>query len=157
MEAIALQQQAPSIQLKDMKRLASAQQNIAALKESLKAWQQEYDAALSRVLETATFSEDKFLRAIKRKGDCYREGNLKLIRTPTVRRTIRRDEFVATYPEIFNRIGTVPIREAEAEIGKKALDVLCNKQTSYSYEVVDMGLRSAEERQAGLQDSQVVA
>jgi len=138
MEAAAMEQQVPAIHLSDMERLASAQQNIAALKESLKAWQQEYEAALSRVLETATFTDDKFLKALKHKGDSFREGNLKLIRKPTVRRAIRRAEFVKQYPEVFNRIATIPIKEAEAEIGKTALDAFCDKQISYNYDVVDM-------------------
>lgn len=127
-------------QMSDMERLALAQECLASLKAEAKQWQDEYDSCLERVLKTAVFKEDKFLQAIKRKGDSYREGNLKLIRKPTTRRTVRRDEFVAAYPDIFLRIGTVPIREAEATIGKGALDAICDRQTAYSYELIDLGV-----------------
>lgn len=138
MEAIAMEQQAPSIQLTDMEQLAQAQERIAALKGELKEWQEKYDAVLPRVLQKAIFSEDRFLKAIKRKGDIFREGDYKLIRKPTVRRAIRRDDFVKQYPEVFNRIATIPLKEAEAEIGKKSLDTVCDTRTTYGYEVVDM-------------------
>ena len=121
-----------------MQSLLMAQERIKALKAELKEWQESYDSHLATVLETATFAEDRFLQALKRKGESYREDNIKLIRSPRVQRTIRRDDFIMTFPEVFNRIAKVPLQQAEAAIGRDALDGLCDKTISYSYEAVDM-------------------
>jgi len=121
-----------------MQDLLIAQERIKALKAELKEWQASYDKTLLDVLRVAEFSEDRFLKTIKRNGESYREGNVKLIRSPRVQRTIRRDDFIMTFPEVFNRIAKVPLQQAEAAIGRDALDGLCDKTISYSYEAVDM-------------------
>jgi len=121
-----------------MQSLFMAQERIKALKAELKEWQASYDKTLLEVLRVAEFSEDRFLKTIKRNGESYREGNVKLIRSPRVQRTIRRDDFIMTFPEVFNRIAKVPLQQAEAAIGRDALDGLCDKTISYSYEAVDM-------------------
>lgn len=121
-----------------MQGLLLAQERIAELKAELKEWQDAYETRLAEVLQVAKFSEDKFLKAIKRKGDSYREGSIKLIRKPTTRRTIRRDDFLMAYPEIFMRVAQVPLKQAEEAIGKESLEKVCDLVTSYSYEAVDM-------------------
>ena len=130
-----------AIQVSDMtpmQQLLMAQERISALKAELKAWQESFDQNLLEILRTAEFSEDRFLKTIKRNGESYREGNVKLIRSPRVQRTIRRDDFIMTFPEVFNRIAKVPLQQAEAAIGRDVLDGLCDKTISYSYEAVDM-------------------
>ena len=121
-----------------MQGLLLAQERTAELKAELKRWQASYDSCLVDALRVAEFGEDRFLKAIKRRGDSYRDGDIKLIRKPTVRRTIRRDDFMKAYPEIFMRIGQVPLKQAEEAIGKESLDQVCDIVTSYSYEAVDM-------------------
>ena len=121
-----------------MQQLLMAQERVAALKAELKEWQATYDSNLLEILRTAEFSEDRFLKTIKRKGESYREGNVKLIRSPRIQRTIRRDDFIMTFPEVFNRIAKVPLQQAEAAIGRDALDDLCDMTISYSYQAVDM-------------------
>ena len=130
-----------AIQVSDMtpmQQLLMAQERISALKAELKEWQESYDSNLLEILRTAEFSEDRFLKTIKRNGESYREGDVKLIRSPRTQRIIRRDDFIMTHPEIFNRIAKIPLQQAEAAIGRDALDGLCDKTISYSYEAVDM-------------------
>ncbi len=121
-----------------MQSLLMAQERIKALKAELKEWQESYDSHLATVLETATFAEDRFLQALKRKGESYREGDIKLIRSPRIQRTIRRDDFIMTHPTVFNRIAKIPLQQAEAAIGREALDSLCDTTISYSYQAVSM-------------------
>ena len=122
-----------------MQKLLFAQERIKALKAELKAWQESYDSHLATVLETATFAEDRFLQATHHKGESYRKDNLKLIRSPRIQRTIRREDFIMTHPTVFNRVAKIPLQQAEAAIGKDALDSLCDTTISYSYQVISMG------------------
>jgi len=121
-----------------MQSLLMAQERIKALKAELKEWQESYDSHLATVLEAATFAEDRFLQALKRKGESYREGDIKLIRSPRIQRTIRRDDFIMTHPTVFNRIAKIPLQQAEAAIGKDALDSLCDTTISYSYQAISL-------------------
>lgn len=127
-----------------MQDLLMAQERIKALKNELKAWQAAYDRRLATVLETATFAEDRFswifrpLTATHHKGESYREGDVKLIRSPRIQRTIRRDDFIMACPEVFNRIAKIPLQQAEAAIGREALDSLCDTTISYSYTAISM-------------------
>ena len=121
-----------------MQKLLFAQEWIKALKAELKEWQESFDSSHSAVLETATFAEDRFLQALKRKGESYREGDIKLIRSPRTQRTIRRDDFIMAYPTVYNRIAKIPLQQAEAAIGREALDSLCDTTISYSYQAVSM-------------------
>ena len=130
-----------TIQVSDltpMQQLLMAQKRISALKAELKEWQASYDSNLLEILRTAEFSEDRFLKATRRNGESYREGDVKLIRSPRTQRTIRRDDFIMNHPEVFNRIAEIPLQQAEAAIGKDALDSLCDTTISYSYMAIDM-------------------
>jgi len=124
--------------LTDMQKLLMAQDRIKALKAELKQWQDTYDAVLGEILPHAEFAEDRFLQALKRKGESYREGDIKLIRSPRTQRTIRRDDFIMAYPTVFNRLAKIPLQQAEAAIGREALDAVCDKTISYSYEAIDL-------------------
>lgn len=125
--------------LSPMQKLGMAAQRIEALKEELKAWQEEYDACLKSVLEAgATFTDSKFLKSARLKGQMYKADGVGLIRTPVVSRTIRRDEFIKKYPVEFQKIGVVAIKDAEDAIGKDHLAELCDLKTTYRYKVVSM-------------------
>ena len=140
-----------------MQRLGRAAQRVEALKEELKSWQEEYDNQLQAVLETnPAFAESKFLKAAHAKGQMYKADGIGIIRTPVVRRTIRQDEFIERYPEIFSQIGVVAIKDAEAAIGKDKLSELVDLETTYRYKVVSMEApsrpRSRSGRLSGLRD-----
>ena len=124
--------------LTGLQKLMMAQERIKALKAELKEWQDQYDTVLSEILPHAEFTEDRFLQALKRKGESYREGDIKLIRSPRTQRTIRRDDFIMAYPLEFNRLAKIPLQQAEAAIGREALDSVCDTIISYSYEVIDL-------------------
>ena len=130
-----------SLELSDMERLAVASDRLASLNAEAKEWQAEYDACLERVLATAPkFARTKFLQATKAKGEAYQTDHVALIRTPTVRRIIRQDEFIEKYPDIFQLIGVVTIKDAEAAIGKDRLIEVCDLSTDYRYRVVRTGV-----------------
>ena len=122
-----------------MQRLGLAASRIEALKEELKAWQDEYDTHLQAVLETNPhFAESNFLKSAHLPGQMYKAEGFGLIRTPVVSRIIRREEFLEKYPEKFQKIGVVTIKDAEAAIGKDKLSELCDLETTYRYKVVSM-------------------
>ncbi len=121
-----------------IKRLALAQDRMTELKKELESWTKEYKTALDEVLPAATFGPDKFLEALKLKGDGWRADGYMLIRTQKRTRTIRISEFAAKYKDKFEKIATVKIKDAEAAVGKTALDELCDFETSFSYKVVNM-------------------
>jgi hypothetical protein len=131
-------------ELSGLQKLMMAQERIKALKAELKAWQASYDTALLDVLRTAEFSEDRFLQAIHKRGESYREGEIKLIRSARTQRILRREDFIRAYPLEFNQIAKIPITDAERAIGRDALDGLCDRIISYSYEAVDLGKPEAE-------------
>lgn len=120
-----------------MQKLALASDRLAELKAEAKRWQEEYDARLEEVLAGGpVFGTSKFLKAAKSKGDAYQADHVMLIRSPVVRRIIRQDEFIAKYPQIFQQIGVVAIKDAEAAIGSDRLIEVCDLKTDYRYKVV---------------------
>ena len=101
--------------------------------------QAEYDNLLAEIVPTVTFGEDKFLKALKKKGDSYKEGSLKLIRHSTTRRKVLLDKFLATFPfEIVKRCCKIELTRADKAIGKDTMDDFVTKETTYDYELLDM-------------------
>jgi len=101
--------------------------------------QAEYDNLLAEIVPTVTFGEDKFLKALKKKGDSYKEGSLKLIRHSTTRRKVLIDKFLATFPyEIVKRCCKIELTRADKAIGKDTMDDFVTKETTYDYELLDM-------------------
>ena len=101
--------------------------------------QAEYDNLLAEIVPTVTFGEDKFLKALKKKGDSYKEGSLKLIRHSTTRRKVLLDKFLATFPyEIVKRCCKIELTRADKAIGKDTMDDFVTKETTYSYELLDL-------------------
>lgn len=123
-----------------MQKLALASERLAELKAEAKRWQEEYDARLDEVLAASpAFGPSKFLKAAKAKGDAYQADHVMLVRTPVTKRIIRQDEFIEKYPKEFMQIGIVAIKDAEAAIGKNALNEICDLSTDYRYKVVRTG------------------
>ena len=101
--------------------------------------QAEYDALMEQTVPTLEFKEDKFLKALKKKGDSYNEGSLKLIRHSTTRRKVLLDKFLATFPfEIVKRCCKIELTLADRAVGKDTMDEFVDKEVSYSYELLNM-------------------
>jgi len=112
---------------------------IKLLEQARDDRQKEYDDLLAKIVPTLEFKEDKFLKALKKKGDSYKEGSLKLIRHSTTRRKVLLDKFLATFPyEIVKRCCKIELTRADKAIGKDTMDDFVTKETTYSYELLDM-------------------
>lgn len=112
---------------------------IKLLEQARADRQAEYDALMEQIVPTLEFKEDKFLKALKKKGDSYKEGSLKLIRHSTTRRKVLLDKFLATFPfEIVKRCCKIELTLADRAVGKDTMDEFVDKEVSYSYELLDM-------------------
>ena len=112
---------------------------IKLLEQARADRQAEYDALMEQTVPTLEFKEDKFLKALKKKGDSYNEGSLKLIRHSTTRRKVLLDKFLATFPyEIVKRCCKIELTRADKAIGKDTMDDFVTKETTYDYELLDM-------------------
>jgi len=112
---------------------------IKLLEQARADRQAEYDALMEQIVPTLEFKEDKFLKALKKKGDSYNEGSLKLIRHSTTRRKVLLDKFLATFPyEIVKRCCKIELTRADKAIGKDTMDDFVEKEVSYSYELLNM-------------------
>lgn len=112
---------------------------IKLLEQARADRQAEYDALMEQIVPTLEFTEDRFLKALKKKGDSYKEGSLKLIRHSTTRRKVLLDKFLATFPfEIVKRCCKIELTRADKAIGKDTMDDFVTKETTYDYELLDM-------------------
>jgi len=112
---------------------------ITLLEEKMAEHQKEYDQLLAEIVPTLTFGEDKFLKALKKKGDSYREGSLKLIRSSTTRRKVLVEKFLATFPiEKIKKCCKIELGKADKAIGSDTMDEFVTKETTYDYELLDM-------------------
>ena len=119
---------------------AEAIYGIKLLKEHRDLRMQEYKELLDKIVGQVQFSEDRFLKAIKKKGDSYREGSLKLVRYSRTVRSVDPKRFITSYPdlELLAKVCKVEVGKAEIMIGKRELDPMCDKNVTYSYEVFDL-------------------
>jgi len=112
---------------------------IKLLEQARDDRQKEYDDLLAKIVPTLEFKEDKFLKALKKKGDSYKEGSLKLIRHSTTRRKVLLDKFLATFPyDIVMRCCKIELTRADRAVGKDTMDQFVTKETTYDYELLDM-------------------
>ncbi len=112
---------------------------IKLLEQARADRQKEYDNLLAQTVPTLEFTEDRFLKAIKKKGDSYKEGPLKLVRRSTTRRKVLLDKFLDTFPyDIVKRCCKIELTRADKAIGKDTMDDFVTKETTYDYELLDM-------------------
>lgn len=112
---------------------------IKLLEQNREARQKEYNDLLDQIVPTLEFSEDKFLKALKKNGESYKEGSLKLIRHATTRRKVLTEKFLATFPaSITNRCVKVELTKADRAVGKDTMEDFVEKEISYSYELQDL-------------------
>ena len=115
---------------------------IKLLEKDREDRQKEYDTLIEQIVPTLEFTEDRFLKALKKKGDSYKEGSLKLIRHSTTRRKVLLDKFLATFPyEVVKRCCKIELMRADKAIGMDTMDDFVEKEVSYSYELLDMTKR----------------
>lgn len=125
---------------------AEAIYGIKLLKEHRDLRMQEYKELLDKIVGQVQFSEDRFLKALKKKGDSYREGSLKLVRYTRAVRSVDTQRFLDSIKELelqkrlelLAKVCKIEVGKAEIEVGKRKLDPLCNRNVTYSYEVFDL-------------------
>ena len=115
--------------------ISSGIEGIKAKREKVAS---RYEKQLELVVSTVEFKEDKFLQALKKKGDSYREGTWKLIRHSTTRRAVNTAKFIEKYKDIALEICTIPVGKAEKKLGEETLNQFCDATTTYSYELVNI-------------------
>jgi hypothetical protein len=111
---------------------------IRLLREQKAEIDAAFSARLGEVAPTLPYGEDRFLKAIKRKGESYREGSLKIIRSSRTTRAVLTEEFAAAFPDLLKSVCKVELTKADALIGKKTMERYVEKKTTYSYELVDL-------------------
>jgi len=119
---------------------AEATLGLKAMRERRSQMAVEYEDELARIAPALPYGEDKFLRALKKKGESYREGNVKIMRSATTRRTVLTDKFAEAFPDLLKSVCKIELTKADALVGKKTMDQFVEKTTTYRYEVVDMSL-----------------
>ncbi len=119
-------------------REAEEAYGIRLLREQKAAIDAEFAAKQAEIAPTLTYSEDKFLLAIKRKGDSYREGKLKMIRTSRTTRNVLTEKFAAAFPDLLKSVCKIELTKADALVGKKTMEQYVEKKMTYSYELVDL-------------------
>lgn len=112
----------------------AAKKQLETLGNELDEWAED----IGKSLDEENWAKDKFSKG---KKDIAIDGKMRLYRSRKTTRTIRTKDFVATYPFLANEMierGTIkiPIKATEDEIGKKELDAICDKKTTYTYELV---------------------
>jgi len=118
---------------------------IKLLEQNREARQKEYNDLLDQIVPTLEFSEDKFLKALKKKGESYREGSLKLVRNTTTRRKVLLDKFLATFPyDIVKRCCKIELGKADKVVGSDTMEDFVEKEISYSYTLLDLSKPDGE-------------
>jgi hypothetical protein len=113
---------------------------IKAMKDRRSQLALEYSEELDRIAPVLEYSEDKFLKALKKKGESYREGSIKIMRTSRTIRNVLTEKFATAFPDLLKSVCKIELTKADALVGKKTMDAFVTKETTYRYEVVDMEL-----------------
>ena len=133
--------------LRDLDRqIAEAEEafGIKAMREKRSRLAVEYDDELSRIAPGLQYGEDKFLKALKKKGESFREGKIKIMRTSRTVRNVLTEKFAKTFPDLLPKVCKIELTKADTLIGKKTMEQFCEKSTSYRYELVDMEIEELE-------------
>lgn len=128
-----------------MQMLGMAASRIAALKEELKGWQDEYNSMLQAILETnPVFEDSKFLKSTHVKGQMYKADGVGIIRSTRTSRKLQQGEFAEKYPKEFLMYANISLTDAEKVIGKDRILELCDLETNYVYKVIDLSVPGGE-------------
>ena len=115
---------------------------IKAMRQKRAELSIEYEEELSRIAPDLTYSEDKFLKALKKKGESYKEGKVKIMRTSRTTRSVLTEKFATAFPDLLKSVCKIELTKADALVGKKTMDEFVEKKTTFSYELVDMELEA---------------
>lgn len=128
------------------RQIAEAEEafGIKALREKRASLSVEYEEELSRIAPSLEYGEDKFLKALKKKGESFREGKIKIMRTSRTVRSVLTEKFAKTFPDILPKVCKIELTKADALVGKKTMEQFCEKSTTYRYELVDMEIEEME-------------
>lgn len=133
--------------LRDLdRRIAEAEETsgIKALRKKRASLSVEYEEELSRIAPSLEYGEDKFLKALKKKGESFREGKIKIMRTSRTDRSVLTEKFAKKFPDILPKVCKIELTKADALVGKKTMEQFCEKSTTYRYELVDMEIEELE-------------
>ena len=130
---------------------------IRLLREQKAQVDADFSARLAEIGPTLSYGEDKFLKALKKKGESYREGGLRIIRTARTNRIVRAKDFVTAFPGLIRSRLENPDMTVEAAlrlllesgckieltkidgmVGKATVKSYCDEKVSYSYEFLSM-------------------
>jgi hypothetical protein len=141
------------------RQIAEAEEayGIRLLREQKALVDADFSARLAEVAPTLSYGEDKFLKALKKKGESHREGGLRIIRTSRTARVVRVGEFVRAFPGLIrarleNQNMTdeaamrlllesgskIELTKIDALVGKATVKSYCDEKVSYSYEFLSM-------------------
>ena len=129
-------------QIKDFDEQIDAMEQvygISLLREQRAARQAEYESLKNEIAPGLPYSEDTFLKAINKKGDSYREGGFKMIRTSRTVRNVLTEKFVEAFPDLLKSVCKIELTKADALVGKTTMERYTERKTTYSYELINMG------------------
>lgn len=106
-----------------------------SIREPMEQAEKIYDELFKKACENATFSEDRFLKAVKVKGDSYKEGRYRIIRHSKDIRKLNQEAFKQKYPKEFNSNAKIGLTDADNAVGKNRVTALCQVNTEYKYEL----------------------
>ena len=128
---------------------------IRLLREQKAQMELDFTTRLAEIGPTLSYGEDKFLKALKKKGESHREGGLRVIRTSRTTRIVRVGEFVRAFPGLIrSRLenqnmtdeaamrlllesgSKIELTKIDALVGKATVKNYCDEKVSYSYEFV---------------------
>ena len=112
---------------------------IDKMKKDLEAKVQAYTVELKMAVGDLEFTEDHFLKALKKKGESYQEGEFKIIRTARTQREIRLAEFMKAFPAtVLLKCAKIGLTDADKTLGKDVVEKYVDKKVTYSYDLMDM-------------------
>lgn len=116
--------------------------------ERLEKLNKQYTEMFNKACESATFSDDPFLKSVKVKGDSYKEvgSGLKIIRHIIEKRTLNQEAFKKKYPKQFKEIAKVELGKADAKVGKDNVTALCTIKREFEFEFYDPNEQKKESK-----------
>jgi hypothetical protein len=127
-----------SAEIEKQIREAEEAYGIKLLREQKAMIDQEFSARINEIAPTLPYGEDKFLKTLKRKGESYREGSLKIIRSSRTTRFVLAEKFATAFPQLLPAVSRIELTKADALIGKKTMEEYVEKKMTYSYELIDL-------------------
>lgn len=131
----------PDIECSPMDQLLTVHETIKYLKSELDKQEEIYKTLLKEITaKPLKFKLNKSSKSAKGISERYVEGNVILYRRKKTIRTLRQDDFIEAYPNVFTQIGYVKLKDVDVAIGKEKATALCDVETIYQYSIDRMEL-----------------